>query len=422
MSQKQIAGHSALIALLLTIFIDAVGLGVVYPVFTSAILENSLSMSQALMTFGAKNTLFNCLLMVFPFAMFLGAPVMGALSDKYGRKLILCISLIGNIIGFSICAIAFLSTSVTEMLFLLFLGRIISGLSAGCVPIAQAAIADISLGNEKASKLGLISVANGVGFTLGPIIGSIFLSDQIKDMGLSLPMIILSALSLIALLSIFFFFENTGAAKDPNAKINIFSGLTNIYLAFKVKTSRLLIMAFACYIIGYLGFFQYWSILLTKKLGYSSQMIGYTISYYAIFFSIALIFLLPIFMKKMKLPTIMIASLALQLICLTAFFFIAKLSLLIWALLIPMAIAFSFCYVASVSLVSNATDKSDQGKIMGVLGSLTALGWIFGPLIALFADTIQINAPVYVYMALIFVAFFFAIKSATHQAASSNGQ
>ena len=148
------------INLLLTIFLDSLGVGIAMPLFTPLILN-----SNYLATTSKTTLVLSVIFALYPLGMFIGSPLIGYMADKYGKKLVLLNCILGNTIGTLFCFWGILNAN----LLLICMGRIISGLTAGNVPVAQSAI--ISLSNTeilKTSRLGYISMVYGLGFTAGP--------------------------------------------------------------------------------------------------------------------------------------------------------------------------------------------------------------------------------------------------------------
>jgi len=138
-----------------TVAIDLVGFGIVLPI-----------LPQYAERFGAGAAVIGVLSATFSLAQLVFAPIWGKLSDRIGRKPIIILSLCGTAIGS-------LVTGFAGVLWLLFLGRIIDGISGASVSVAQAAVADISPPRQRARYMGLIGAAFGVGFVAGPAIGAL---------------------------------------------------------------------------------------------------------------------------------------------------------------------------------------------------------------------------------------------------------
>src|SRR6266436_3495978 len=146
---------SPLAIILLIVFIDLIGFGMIIPI-----------LPLYAQSFGALEWQIGLLLASYSFMQFLASPVLGGISDRFGRKPVLLCSLLGSATGYILMANA-------HSLFMLFLARIIAGISGASVGTASAYIADITPPENRSRRIGLIGAAFGVGFVLGPAIGGI---------------------------------------------------------------------------------------------------------------------------------------------------------------------------------------------------------------------------------------------------------
>ena len=156
----RVPGRAALVFILVTILIDAIGIGLIFPVLPGLIEEVSgEGLSRAAEIGGLMAA-------VFALMQFLCGPVMGALSDRYGRRPVLLISLAVMVADYVVMALA-------GAVWLLFLGRVIGGIAAATQATAAAFVADISAPEEKAARFGLVGAAFGMGFVIGPALGGL---------------------------------------------------------------------------------------------------------------------------------------------------------------------------------------------------------------------------------------------------------
>src|SRR5213596_4024471 len=149
--------RSPLLVIFITVFIDLVGFGIVIPV---------LPFYAEGTKFGATPREVGLLFASYSVMQLIFAPVLGRLSDKYGRRPVLLISIIGTGIGFLILGFA-------TTLWMLFLGRILDGISGGNISTAQAYIADVTTKENRAKGMGLLGAAFGLGFIFGPAVGGV---------------------------------------------------------------------------------------------------------------------------------------------------------------------------------------------------------------------------------------------------------
>src|ERR687886_2036909 len=149
--------RSPLLVIFITVFIDLIGFGIVIPVLPFYVEGTKFNASPRVV--GLLFASYSVMQLVF-------TPVLGRLSDRYGRRPVLFLSLLGTSLGFFILGFA-------TTLWMLFLGRIIDGITGGNISTAQAYIADITPPEERARGMGLIGAAFGLGFIFGPAIGGV---------------------------------------------------------------------------------------------------------------------------------------------------------------------------------------------------------------------------------------------------------
>ena len=161
MTNRFQGGRLPLFFVLATVAIDAIGIGIIIPVMPDLMLEVGAG------TLGSAAVWGGILASAFAVMQLLFGPTIGNLSDRYGRRPVLLISLF-------FMGIDYLVMGVAHTIWLLFVGRVIGGLTASTQPTVAAYIADISEPDEKAQNFGLIGAAFGIGFVLGPLFGAAF--------------------------------------------------------------------------------------------------------------------------------------------------------------------------------------------------------------------------------------------------------
>src|SRR5436190_19502214 len=149
--------RSPLLVIFITVFIDLIGFGIVIPVLPFYVEGTKFNASPSMV--GLLFASYSVMQLIF-------TPILGRLSDRYGRRPVLFLSIIGTGIGFLILGFA-------TTLWMLFLGRILDGITGGNISTAQAYIADITTKENRAKGMGLIGAAFGLGFVFGPPIGAI---------------------------------------------------------------------------------------------------------------------------------------------------------------------------------------------------------------------------------------------------------
>src|SRR3990167_1878152 len=164
--------HSSLLVvapLFLVLFIDGMGLSLIFPILNSIIVDPQSAFLSVSTSVGTRDFLYGLIVGIFMLCWFFGAAILGDLSDLIGRKKSLLICLIGAFLGYLLSAGAI----VVKSIWLLILGRIVAGFTAGSQPIAQAAVVDVSTPEHKTRNIGFIILSPSLGFVLGPIIGGV---------------------------------------------------------------------------------------------------------------------------------------------------------------------------------------------------------------------------------------------------------
>ena len=242
-----------ILPVLVIVLVDLMGLSIIIPLLPLYAAR-----------FGSSPITIGILQAAYPLMQFIGAPILGRLSDRFGRKPVLVISQIGTLAGFILLGFA-------NTLPLLFISRIIDGLSGANIATAQAAIADSTTEKTRTQGLGLIGAAFGVGFVLGPIIAFIVLAATNQNyQAVAFTAAIFSFISI--LLTTFWFKETYQSAEDPekSRKRSPFSfGILRDALA-RPEIGFLLVMMFF-FQIAFGGYEQLFSLFTLTRLGMDAR-------------------------------------------------------------------------------------------------------------------------------------------------------
>lgn len=396
---------SAVFPLLFVILLDSFGWGVVYPILTPVIIQNSNGIFTHLPSINIRNFWYEAMIGLYCLCLFCTSPFLGGLSDAYGRKFVLMLSMFGMASGFFISALGLFLKSFA----LLLIGRLIAGCTAGSLPIAQAALMDISTQDEKPKRMSWVALCNVGGFAMGPVLGGFFLDEKIwgSYVNYATPFLVCALLALFGAGLLFFLFKETYTARSKE-RLNAWTGFENLYLYTKHKKTRTLCLVFFIFMLAWALFFSTEPLLLVEQFNWSPSLIGYFMSFGGVVLAFGVVCLMPWLIKKTSLEMIVFYSFLAMLVC-SIFFPMIRHPAWLWVL-IALTIAVPFGYIGIATLSSQAVSANEQGKIMGVFNSYGALAWGIGPLLG--GNLIQMGLKVnYLVAAVLFLVCLLWFRS-----------
>jgi MFS transporter, DHA1 family, tetracycline resistance protein len=381
--------RSPLFIIFFTVFIDMLGVGIVIPVIAPLILDPMHNMLPMEMSAHTRTIVLGFLISSFPLAQFFGAPMLGALSDRYGRRRLLAISLVGTVIGYLLFAIAILEQNI----YLLFASRILDGFTGGNISIALSSISDFSDEKSKARNFGMIGAAFGLGFILGPYIGGRLADPTIVSwFTAATPFFFAAIIATLNLLFVFFAFPET-LRNRANTKVSMFTGIENIQKAFRLGHLRTIFLVVFLFTVGFNFFTQFFQVFLIGKFKFQISEIADIFAFIGIWIVIAQGALQrPLSKKFSPLSIIRISSILL--------------GLTLPMLLVPTESKYIFYVLPFIamfqgltqpninSLVSSQAGKDEQGQILGINQSIQSLGMAIPPIIASYINIVNINLPI----------------------------
>jgi DHA1 family tetracycline resistance protein-like MFS transporter len=369
----------ALTFVLITILIDSIGLGIIIPVMPQLITQ----LSGGELSAGAKEG--GWLAASYAITQFFFAPLMGSLSDRYGRRPILLGSLLG--LGIDYVFLAFAPT-----LGWLVVGRVIAGITGASFSTAQAYIADITTPEKRSQRFGMIGAAFGVGFILGPLIGGVA-----SQYGLRVPFLVAAGLSLLNFLYGFFVIPESLAKENRRsfswARANPFGSL--LHLSKYAGVVPLILAMGLLYIAGHANQSAS-SYVGMERYNWGPKEIGYFLTYVGVLIAFAQGFLVQVVIKKLgQLRTAYFGFFWYVIGCVMLGF--AEQEWMFYAFFVVQALGF-VSGAALQGYMSAQVPANEQGELQGATGSVMSLTGIIGPLLMLnlFSFYTAKEAPLYI--------------------------
>ncbi len=363
--------EKALIPLFLVIVIDSMGFGFLFPVLTPLFLHGHSPIFSETVSLGVVHFYYGLVVAMYPLLMFLGAPLLGDLSDKIGRKRVLLICLVGTGLGYLVCGWGVSLGSI----FLLLLGRMISGITAGTLPMAQAAVADVSADRVKQAKyMGLMMFAIAGGQILGPFLAGI-LSDQAITTHFTnaTPFYIASLLAVLNIVWLVMAFKETYVVHQKG-KIDLLKTVRSYRHVVDNKRLLLMTLVFLCMQLDWSFFSQSSPAYLQQNFAYSNLALGIFSSSLGVLIAIGGGVITPRVASKMtshRAAIIGMFALGIG----TCFTVIAKNQVVFWCATAVTSIGAAMAFSFIITLFSGVVNKTEQGWVMGISGAVIAIAW-----------------------------------------------
>ncbi|MDR9777400.1 TCR/Tet family MFS transporter [Rhizobium hidalgonense] len=348
----------SLIVIFTAIILDAVGIGLIFPILPS-LLRDVTHAENVAPFIGALTALYAVMQFIF-------APVLGALSDRLGRRPVLLISLAG-------AAVNYLFLAFAPNLALLFLGRAIAGLTSANMSVATAYITDVSPEETRARRFGLFNAMFGLGFIIGPVAGGV-----LGDYWLRLPFIAAAVLNGANLLLAFFILPESRLGSREKIDLAALNPLRPLRAVLEVKSLLPVIILFFIFSATGEAYGTCWALWGSDAFHWNGLSIGLSLGAFGLCQALAQAFLPGPAVRLLGERGAILTGVAGVSIALTVMAF-AERSWMIFAIM-PVFTLGGIGVPALQSLASRQVDENSQGQFQGVLASVVSLASIIAPL------------------------------------------
>lgn len=372
-----------------TFILDNLGWSLVIPIFAPLFLTNESMLFSKEISEGTRTILLGVFLGAFPFAQFIGAPILGDFADKSGRKKAFILSIALTFLGYLLTAWA-----ISERdLVVLFLGRIMSGLFAGNLSICLASIADLSVGEKaKTKNFGYLSVLAGFSLIIGAFLGGKLADSKLSSIfSPDFPLWIAAFLSGLNLIFVIFAFYET-TSSHPNVKYHFLESFSNIRKGFKQKNLKNIYFIYFLFILSWGMFFQISPVLVIKRFNFGYSQIGDLAALIGICWVGGSFILSKFVLSKVSNLKILEFSLLFFIFPYSLIgFFHAK-----WIVILLICfcgILAGFSWPICNAVISERAGNTNQGKILGITQSMQSLAIALAPIIGGYMTDLWIVFP-----------------------------
>ena len=346
---------------LVCVFIDMLGIGLIVPVLPLLVGEFVSGRDEQALWFGLMTTVFGLMQFIF-------MPMLGALSDRVGRRPVLMVSMAGM-------GINFLATAWAPSLAWLFIGRLIGGMSSASMSVASAYASDISTSENRAKSFGKVGAAFGLGFICGPMLGGL-----LGSVNLHLPFYVAAALSGANLLYGYFAVPESlpveGRGEFKLAKINPFSALARLLRRTEIRG---LVAVYALMTFAQMMLQSTWVLYTTFRFDWTPRENGIALFCVGVSAAVVQAGLLGILMHRFgerRLSLLGLTSGAITYLL----YGLATQGWMMYVFILCNLLAFA-AGPALQSIISKSAAASEQGELMGSLQSISSIGIIVMPLV-----------------------------------------
>ena len=351
---------SALLFILVTICLDSIGLGIIIPSFPTLVSETAhVPISQASQYFG-------WVMGAYAFMQFLFSPLIGNLSDRFGRRPILLISVLGMSLDYLVMYFA-------PDLWWLVIGRAVSGIFGASFTSASAYIADISAPDKRAQNFGMIGAAFGIGFVIGPAIGGL-----LSDFGARTPFLVAAFFSMANFIYGFIVLKESLPVENRRAfewkRSNPFGALQQMKRFKKLK--YLFLVSFLT-ILTTMCVHSTWNFYSMEKFGWTTKEVGISLAVVGVCFGVVQGALTGKIVAKFGQKNAAKIGLFLSIFVLIGMGLIYQ-GWMMYAIILPYAFT-GIVDPAIRSIISGQVQSNEQGELQGIFTSLMSLAEIIGP-------------------------------------------
>lgn len=368
---------AVLFPVLLMFFIDFMGIGLVYPLFSSMFFAPNSSLLPLDTSQAMRGFILGLVLALMPLAQFFSGPILGTFSDRLGRKRLILTSIAFGVLGYVIAVFGVCWNNV----WILALSRIMVGIAAGNEAVGSAAIVDVSSSEDKAKNFGLFHMAAGFGFTVGPFLGGKLAMTTIGMFsGYVVPFLFAAGLSMINFILVLALFHETHKPQQTVYE-KVSFGFANIGKAWRMSTFFFIFLAVFVFYFGWDFYWAFIPVTWIKQYGLDANSVGNFYAWGAIFYAISAGVLIQPVVARLKPERALLFSLVACAVSLAAPLFFAPLWMY-WFYIPVQQYFIALIFPVAATIISNMSSDETQGEVMGIYQSVQSLAVVVGPLVS----------------------------------------
>ena len=400
------ASEAAVAPLLLLILIDAIGFAMLTPILASALAPGSNAPLQNGLSANARQIVYGVATGIYPAMTFFGAPILGQLSDRIGRKIILLVCASGIVASYIAISAAFAWGSVP----LLMAGRFVGGLTAASQAIALTALVDVCRPQRKDFWLSMGLLSSSLGFVIGPALGGLLSDAHIVSWFTFLTPLyvtaILAGINFFLLASLFYDSRKPVQPRTKGLRFSLMSGVQSLASAFSLPGAlRDVSWVFLLQELAWGAYFYFVPVFLLDRFAASSTETSLFMSVMGIGFCLSFAVAMPFLTKRYSTRDITRWSLFFTAVFLVGSAFAPSMRLE-WALILPISVAVAVSYGALIILFTDTAAEDSKGEIMGITAAINAFSFGTSSFLGGLIEAIHVGSALFASVILMTLSWF----------------
>lgn len=383
--------------LLLLILVDAIGFAMLTPLLAATLSDGSGSALDQGLTPNGRHLLYGVATGLYPILTFLGAPILGQLSDRLGRKPILLVCAGGILASYLVLAAAFALGSIP----LLLAGRAVGGLTAASQAVSLASLVEVCRPERKDFWLSMGLLCSSLGFVVGPALSGVLSNPALVPwFDVLTPLYATAALAGLNLAMLALLFHDRRARPAEAKPVSVLSGFRSFGAAFaRPGPLRDVSWVFLLQELAWGAYFYFVPVMLLRRYGIDGASASYFMSVMGIGFCLSFAVAMPLLTRYFTARAIAFWSLVVTsaLIAVSAF---APTMTAQWLVILPIAVSVAVSYGALIVLFTDTADENSKGEVMGITAAINSLSFGTVSFLGGAAEGLGAGIPIYIALGL----------------------
>jgi DHA1 family tetracycline resistance protein-like MFS transporter len=365
----------SLLSVFFTFFIDNLSWSIVFPIFAPYFLDKGNLVFSPEISLETRTTILGFFLMEYSLGQFFGAPFLGEYADRYGRKKALVFSVFFTLVGLAITA----WSMQIHNLWILFIGRLITGIFASNMSICLAAATDLSVDEKhRVKNFGRLSVIAGLSFILGAFLGGKLSDPSIdRDFSPHLPLWIATGLSAVNCLFLVLFFRETGTI-DKRTKFYLLESVQNLKEALQTEKIKRIYAIYFLFLFAWTMLFQFIPVLVVRKFSFTNSNIADMALFMGICWALGAGYISKFLLHYFS-PLRVLEVCLLLFTALCGIIIFPKHIYFVLAILAGCVMIGGLAWPLCTNVISKTAPRHMQGKILGISQSVQSLAMTLAP-------------------------------------------